>query len=218
MMLPYAPQSEPQYITKTQKNLNTIKLIIGFRTCSQYSPDKYGLNLLTKILGGYMGSRLFTVLREKNGLTYSSFCNTCYYNILGDISIFTETDPSTLLVNKGVGKGVLPLIIDILRDLQKKGITKNELDISKNNLRGSLALDEANATACFYNGSKMLLYDDTSITPYREIFDTYYKHITQTQIHDIIKKYFTPANMTVCILGEHIPSMKKIKQICERMD
>lgn len=119
------------YYLKKRNGLKTLHLAIGFRTCSQYSTDKYALNILQNILSGYMMARLFSLLREKNGLTYTSGAETKYFDFLGDFTIFTETSPDKLLINKGFGKGVLPVIIDMLFDLQTNGITQEELDISK---------------------------------------------------------------------------------------
>jgi len=218
-VISYDPQTEPQYIIKKRNGLNTLHLIIGFRTCSQYSPDKYALNLLGNILGGFMTARLFAILREKNGLTYSSYADTSYYSILGDFSISAETDPAKLLVNKGMGKGVLPLLVDIIIDLQKHGVSKSELRISKSNMKGSMTIEEeSNENACFHNGSKTILYDDgTPITSYHDRYENFYKNLTQKDIHDAIKKYFIKSNMTVCILGEHIPSLKTVKSICDKI-
>jgi predicted Zn-dependent peptidase len=219
-VISYDPQSEPQYIMKKRNGMNTLYLIIGFRTCSQYSPDKYALNILGNILGGYMNSRLFAILREANGLTYASNADTKYYSILGDFSISAETDPVKLLVNKGTGKGkgVLPLLVDIIVDLQKNGVSKSELRVSKSNMKGTMAIEEPNENACFHNGSKMILYDDgTPITSYHDRYDTHYKNITQADIHDAIKKYFVKSNMTVCILGEHLPNLKTIQSICDKI-
>jgi predicted Zn-dependent peptidase len=218
-IMSYDPQTEPQYIIKPRKGLNTLHLIIGFRTCSQYSPDKYALNLLGNILGGFMNARLFAILREANGLTYSSYADTSYYSILGDFSVCAETDPAKLLKNKGKGKGVLPLIVDIIVDLQKHGVSASELRIAKSNMKGSMAIEEEdNDNACFHNGSKMLLYDDgTPIISYHDRYDKHYKSITQQNIHDVIKKYFTKQNMTVCILGNHIPTLKAVKDICDKI-
>uniref|UniRef100_A0A6C0HIH2 Peptidase M16 N-terminal domain-containing protein n=1 Tax=viral metagenome TaxID=1070528 RepID=A0A6C0HIH2_9ZZZZ len=218
-VISYYPQTEPQYIIKKRKGLNTLHLIIGFRTCSQYSPDKYALNLLGNILGGFMNARLFAILREANGLTYSSYADTSYYSILGDFSISAETDPAKLLVNKGMGAGVLPLLVDIIIDLQKHGVSKSELRIAKSNMKGSMAIEEeSNENACFHNGSKTILYDDgTPITSYHDRYANFYKNLTQKDIHDVIKKYFIKSNMTVCILGEHIPSLKTVKSICDKI-
>jgi len=218
-IISYDPQTDPQYIIKPRKGLNTLHLMIGFRTCSQYSPDKYALNMLSNILGGFMNARLFAVLREANGLTYSSYADTSYYNILGDFSITAETDPTKLLKNKGKGKGVLPLIVDIIVDLQNNGVSAAELRTAKSNMKGSMAIEEENNdNACFHNGSKMLLYDDgTPIVSYHDRYDKHYKSITQKDIHDVIKKYLIKQNMTVCILGSNNPGLKVVKEICDKI-
>jgi predicted Zn-dependent peptidase len=222
-VISYDPQTEPQYIIERRKGLNTMHLVIGFRTCSQYSPDKYALNILSNILGGFMNARLFSTLRAANGLTYSSYADTSYYSILGDFSISAETDPAKLFVNKGtgkgIGKGVLPLLVDIIVDLQKHGVTIKELCIAKSNLKGSMTIsEESNSNACFHNGSKLILYDDgTPITSYHDRYIRFYKDITQKNINDVIKKYFIKSNMTLCILGEHIPTLKSVKSICDKI-
>jgi predicted Zn-dependent peptidase len=217
------PQLEPRFILHPRKDINVMYLCIGFRTCSQYSKDKYALNVLKNILGGYMNARLFTILRESNGLTYTSQAYTEYYDILGNFSILSETDPEKILVHKGNGKGVLPLIIDIITDLQKNGVSKAELYLSKQNLHGSMVLsEEVNTNACFYNGSQLVLYDNElksidskrDITSYHDRYAKYYKNITQKDIHDVIKKYFTRQNMTVCLLGKNIPDVKVIRRTC----
>ena len=239
----WEPQLEPRIILHPRKDIHVMYLCIGFRTCSQYSKDKYALNVLRNILGGYMNARLFTILRESNGLTYTSQSYTEYYDILGEFSISAETNPDKILVHKGNGKartpevrpsggvrslpskdkGVLPLIVDIIVDLQKNGVSKSELELSKQNLHGSMALsEEVNTNACFYNGSQLMLYNNEltstdsnrEFSSYHDRYDKYYKNITQKDIHDVIKKYFKRENMTVCLLGKNIPDIKVIRRIC----
>lgn len=215
-------QKELKVILHKRKDIHTMHLVIGFRTCSQYSEDKYALNVLKNILGGYMNARLFTTLRERNGLTYTSQSYTEYYDMLGEFSISAETDPDKILVHKGHGKGVLPLIVDIITDLQKNGVSKTELELSKKNLHGSMALsEEINTNACFYNGSRFMLYDEPcrstttrEFTSYHDRYKKYYKHITQQHIHDVIKKYVNRENMTLCIVGKNIPDIKTIRRTC----
>lgn len=223
--LSYDQQTEPQYILKTHKGLHTMYLTIGFKTCSQYSKDKYALNLLSNILGGYNNARLFHTLRGENGLTYSSNATTIYYNSLGDFSITAKTDPSKLFVNrtldKKLHKGVLPLIVDIIVDLQKRGVTTSELHMAKTNLKGTMSLEEENTqNACFYNGSKLLLYDEIKGEPlvsYEDRYEKYYQPITQQDINHVIKKYFMKKNMTLCVLSNKRPHIKTIKDICNKI-
>jgi predicted Zn-dependent peptidase len=231
----------PIFFLKKRQELKTIQLAVGFRTCSQYSTDKYTLNLLKNALGGYMMSKLFVALREENGLTYTSSVYTKYFDILGDFTIFTETSPEKIMVNntttnkssknanekqntKGRAKtsthlndkGVFPVIIDLIHELQTKGITLPELQTAKKNLKGSIALEEEDSdTACFLNGSRMLLYDtpNDSLVSYSDYYDTYYKHLTVKDVNDVIKKYIKLSNMVVCMLGPQLPKLEELTSI-----
>jgi hypothetical protein len=150
-------------------------------------------------------------------LTYRSGSQTTYYDSAGEIVFFAETDPEKLLKN-GEHAGVLPLITDIIRYLCKSGLTQHEVVNAKLNLEGSMSLSMENSnTPCEYNGLKMLLYcnDEKSIVPSANVYKTYYKAITRAHVNDMIKKYFTLSQMSVCILGESVPPIRQIKKICE---
>jgi predicted Zn-dependent peptidase len=217
----YTPQSQIQYDLFKKTGESTLHLMIGFRTCSQFSDDKYCLNILKNILGGSLSSRLFMILREQNGLTYTSSATTTFYENMGDFSIYAETDYNKIIKNGKTGKGVLPLIVGLLHDLIKSGITQTELTDAKHNLKGKMLLElEDIDTQADHNGTEILLYDkhiDDKIIPYREMYATYYKNVTRTQINDVIKKYFKPENMTACIVGSHIPELKIIQSECEKI-
>jgi predicted Zn-dependent peptidase len=219
LRLAYAPQTHIKYDFYDKSGNNTTHLMIGFRTCSQISTDKYLLDFLKNILNGSLSSRLFIILREDNGLTYRSSGYTTYYDNLGDFSIYAETDYKKLMYNGKSKPGVLPIIIRILNDLIKNGVTETEVTETKSNLKGKLMLNlEDNDTQSSYNGEQVLLYDNIDhIVPYREFYNEFYKNITKEQINNVIKKYFMRENMTVCIAGSHIPSLNVIKRECERM-
>jgi len=223
--LAYTPQTQIQYELLKRMGKNTLHLMIGFRTCSHFSTDKYCLNILKNVLGGALSSRLFMILREENGLTYTSSASTTYYEHLGDFSIYAETDYKKIMKNGTKSKGVLPLIIDLLHDLIKHGIKQSELTETKSNLKGKMMLNREDIdTQTSHNGYEYLLFGANrsvsrgdKIIPYRDVYDTFYKNITMQQINDVIRKYFKPENMTVCIVGSHIPSLKTIQDECKRM-
>ena len=208
-------QSSAKYSIIKRPGVKTNHIMIGFKTCSQFSSDKYALNVLDNLIGGYMSSRMFSILRSENGLTYRSGSSANYYDSMGHIVLFAETDPHKLMKN-GSGKGVLPLIMDIIADLYKHGVKQQEVSDAKKNLEGSMSLSMENSiTACGYNGIRTLLYCTDEIVPYEELYNTYYKSITRSQINDIIHKYFQLSQMSVCILGEHVPSLREVKKYCE---
>jgi predicted Zn-dependent peptidase len=212
-------QSKIQYNVLSKKGINTTYIMVGFRTCSQYSNDKYVLNLLNNILGGTMGSRLFMILREQNGLTYNSTSNVEYFDNFGSITIFTKTDPSKLLYNNSkTNRGVLPLIISVLNDLIKNGITQKELKLIQGNMKGKVVINLDDDAVAEYNGTQMLLYCKSELIPYNKIYDTFYNNITVSQVNSIITKYIKKERMSVCLIGgEKIPSLKLIQKECEKI-
>jgi predicted Zn-dependent peptidase len=211
--VPFKIQREPQYITKKINQSSSTYLTIAFRTCSQNSPDKYVLNLLKKMLAGYFSSKLFMLLREDNGLTYTSSVYTQYYENLGDFTITAITDPNKLFRN-GKKLGVLPLIINMLNEMIEKGVTNDELILCKNYMRGHFALKmKDNYASAIHNAEYMLMYSGIhEYIPYKNMYDAYYKNITREQIHDVIRKYLKKENMTICVAGEHNPTIASIKK------
>jgi predicted Zn-dependent peptidase len=212
----FSNQDKIEYNIQSKQGIATLHLNIGFRTCPYNSNDKYILNLISNIIGGNTSSRLFSMLREDNGLTYSSNCYTNYYENLGDLTIDIETDYRKILKD-GNKKGIIPLVIGMLNDLIKKGVSQKELTSTKNNLKGSMTLDlQSVETSAFHNGLDMLMEND-NITPYIDLYEKYYSSITKNQVNQILKKYLTKKNMAVCILSEHVPSLEKVKQECEKL-
>jgi predicted Zn-dependent peptidase len=203
-----------QYNIQKKIGIETTHVCIGFKVNSN---DKYLLELLKTILNGPMSSRLFMTLREENGLTYSSTITTTFFKDIGSFIIYTETNNKKIIKN-GNKIGVLPLLIKILNDLIEKGVNINEINISKGYLKGSMIIDlENNNNNALYNGEEFLLNPDKKIIPLCDVFDTYYKNTTKTQLNTIIKTYFKKANMNVCFIGEHIPSLKEIQRECEKL-
>jgi predicted Zn-dependent peptidase len=119
-------------------------------------------------------------LREKNGLTYSSDANTYNCESTGEFTISTQMD-STKLLKNGKKKGVLPLLVDMINDMIKNGISLEEMKMFHHNLEGKMILDQEDLDEqTEYYGSEYLLYNQPDkIVPYRKMYDTYYKPITK---------------------------------------
>jgi len=211
------PQEGIQYQLAHKPEIHTTYLNIGFRTCSQYSPDKYAIMILKNIIGGSMRtSRLFTILRENNGLTYTAKASVSFFENMGDIRIYAEFDPKKLIKNTSK-LGVLPLIINMLNNLVKEGITEKELSVCKNNMKGVLLLDTENSSSqTSYNGEQVLLFNNENVVPYHAFFDTFLKNITKDLVNQMIEKYLKKGNMSVCIISGENQTINKIKPICEK--
>lgn len=211
------PQTKIQYLLQKKIGIVTNLLMIGFRTCNDLSDDKYVLNLLKKMMNDLSG-RLAMLLREDNGLTYTSNATTNYYENVGDFIFFAETDYKKLIKN-GSSKGVLPLIIGLINDLLKNGITEKEFVLAKNSKKEKMKLNlEDNDVLAEHNGKEFLLYGDKrKIISYSDIYEKHYKDITKEQVNTVIRKYFKPENMSVCIVGEQMPTQSTIEKECSKI-
>jgi predicted Zn-dependent peptidase len=211
-------QQEIQYNIRPNKKMDITNLSIAFRVCSQYSThDKYVLDIISNLLGGYFSSRLFTVLREENGLTYSSNASVDYNEFMGNFTISAITDPRKLIKN-GNKKGVLPIIIDLLNNIIQGNITSQELSVAKHNLHGKYTLKMNNPyIISMYNCEKTLLFPHETAVPFHKLYDTYYKNITLNDVNTVIRKYFVHNNMNVCVLGEIKTNNQMIQKICGKI-
>jgi predicted Zn-dependent peptidase len=116
------------------------------------------------------------VLRENHGVTYSSNVYTQYFENTGYFLIYTQTDPKNTFVNsihQEKKLGVLPLLLKMCFDIRTKGITSDELETAKGNIKGKYLLNmENNDTLANHNGKNMILYGDNfnkNFVPYSDI-------------------------------------------------
>jgi predicted Zn-dependent peptidase len=209
-------QNEPTYTLEKQTNISTIHMNISFRTCNYYSDDKYTLDLLKHLLSGSFGSRLSMLLRDKNGLTYHSTVTTTYYEHAGDFSFYAQLTPSKILKN-GTKPGVLPLIIGLLNDLVKHGVTEKELNTAKLNINGKLLITlEQTDSQSLHNSVNYLMESDVSkVTPLNKVYETHLNPVTLDKINAIIRKYLKPSTMNVFIIGPTLPDLREVKRCCE---
>lgn len=110
------------------------RFLLGFPGASFNEKKYYSLILLSTILGGGRGSRLFQLIREKYGLVYDIGSFLKEYSDTGVFGISGEVAEENLLK-------VTELIMEELGKIQKdKPFTKEELDLVKRKVKGRLAL------------------------------------------------------------------------------
>ena len=155
-------------------------------------PDTHRLNLLTKVLGGYFGSRLMRNIREDKGLTYGIFA-----------SATNREQATALIIGTDVNGDSAPLAVaevqHELRRLQNELIPAEELEIVKNYSLGKFAND---LSTVFEQCDK-----------YRNIVlmqlpaDYYTQFVQQTEATDaatlqrLAQEYLSPEAMQVVVAG-----------------
>ncbi len=150
---------ERQYITPTflpekkvrKKDTEQAHLCLGFNGLEIGHEDIYSLVLLNNILGGSMSSRLFQEVREKKGLAYSVFSYHSSYHDNGMLTVYSGTAPNQM-------DELYETIMETLTNIKEKGITENELNKGKEQLKGNLMLSlESTNSRMSRNGKNELL-------------------------------------------------------------
>lgn len=203
------PQQGIQLHCEPVAKMKSVYFAIGFRVCPFYHPDSYELMFLRNLIGGMFTSRLFTLLREKNGLTYHSSIGTSFYENAGEFAFFIITDTTKLMRNGTDGPGVLPLVVRLLNDLVKHGVTQEEVTKTKHYMKGGVenSLETAN-TQSYYNATRVMLMneDQENIVPIKDMYSMRYANMTKSNLNRVIRKYFRRDAMNVSMVGGGIPA------------
>ena len=192
------------------------------------------MKVLTHVLNGLSG-KLFTALRTKHGLTYRSVCENTFYEHTGYISIHIQSDPKKIIEDQNHHIGVLPIVIQLLNDLKRNGVSSEDVEVAKGNIKGKYLLKmqsidtitEYNGVQYMYNQKHLSSYTDSEnkkdyegkahgITPFQQLYDKKIKDITKKQVNDIIQYYFSRKNMLIGIMYDKDISKPKIEEICHR--
>ncbi|HZJ07875.1 MAG TPA: pitrilysin family protein [Nocardioidaceae bacterium] len=131
-----------------------VNLVLGVNGLVRTDERRYALGVLNAALGGGTSSRLFQEVREKRGLAYSVYSFASHYADAGMFGIALGCLPAK------VGE-VLTVVREELRRLAELGLTSEELERGKGQLRGSLVLGLEDSGARMSRVAKAeLLYDE----------------------------------------------------------
>lgn len=176
-----------------EKDTEQVHICIGFEGIKNGDDALYPLLAVNNIFGGGMSSRLFQKIREKKGLVYSIYSYPTIYNDAGLFTIYAGMKPENL-------NEVTKLIYDEVRMMLKKGITKQELEKSREQLKGSyiLGLESTSSRMSSIGKSELLL--GRIHTP-EEILDKIGK-ITMEGMNYIIHSIFNLDKVGISVVGK----------------
>ena len=175
-----------------EKETEQVHICIGFEGIRNGDDSLYSLLAVNNIFGGGMSSRLFQKIREKRGLVYSVYSYPTVYNDAGLFTIYAGMKPENL-------KEVINLVYDEVSLMLNKGISKNELDKSKEQLKGNyiLGLESTSSRMSSIGKSELLLgYIRTT----DEILNMI-ESITMEGIEQIIASVFNLDRKGISIVG-----------------
>jgi predicted Zn-dependent peptidase len=131
--LPAAPDAQPARRRFFAKETEQYHVCLGAPGLARDDERRFALRVLDNILGGTSSSRLFQEVRERRGLAYSVYSFQSLYAGSGQIGLYLGTRPD----NVGRALGV---VADELERFRNEPATEDELERSKENVKGRVLL------------------------------------------------------------------------------
>jgi len=130
---PPLPAQLPPQLRFLRKDTEQYHVALGAPAMSRDDERRFALRVLDNIIGGTSSSRLFQEVREHRGLAYNVFSFQALYAQNGQIGVYLGTRPDN------VGPA-LQVVADELARLREQGVTAEELERSKENVKGRIVL------------------------------------------------------------------------------
>ena len=185
---------------KTEQN----QFCIAFPSCQSNSDERFAMNLLSTALGGGVSSRLFQNIREKYGLCYSIYSFQSGFLDTGMLAVATA-------VGKDTETKALGLIGDELRALANDGITQDELDRAREQVKSSLVMGLESANSRMLKMGNSMLVMGRSLTA-DELLERY-DSVTREEILALAQSRLNPKQLSLSAIGKVEPAEEYVKAL-----
>ncbi len=167
--------------------------VVGNIGIERTNPDRVNLQVVNTLFGGRFTSMINSELRIKSGLTYGASSRFDQRKSRGPFLISTYTRTATT-------EKAMDLTLEVMKRLQEKGITQEELDSAKNYIKGQFPPTiETNGQLASQLAQLEFYGLDES-----EINDLYAKidAMTLADAQRVIHQYFPLDNLTFVVIGK----------------
>jgi predicted Zn-dependent peptidase len=130
---PADPESPGTGVRLVSRGIEQANLVLGCGGLSRNDDRRFALGVLNAALGGGMSSRLFQEVREKRGLAYSVYSFSSQHSDAGMWGVYAGCMPAK-------ADEVLSICQDEIAKVISGGLTDDELNRGKGQLRGSIVL------------------------------------------------------------------------------
>lgn len=125
----YTPTPHTPAFSVKVKEIEQSHIILAARGIRLDDDNYYSVSVLNNIMGGSMSSRLFQNIREQKGLAYSVYSILSPYVDMGAYAIYAGVSHNRV-------KDAIAAIKEELLALEKNGVTDEELQKAKEQLKG----------------------------------------------------------------------------------
>ncbi len=175
-----------------EKNTEQGHFVLGGKGPEAKHKDAFVFKLLSVLCGGMMSSRMFLNVREAKGLCYYISTSTDDFKDVGIISTRAGVDLKRIT---DAVEGVL----GEYKKLRENKVSKEELEKSKNFLKGKMKLRlEDSEEVAHMIGKQALLYGE--ILDMKDVEEKI-NAVTIEDIHRLANQVFAPENLYISMIG-----------------
>ena len=161
---------------------------------SYHHPNVFALVILSEVLGGGVTSRLFSRLRERDGLVYDIYSGTPIFHDCGWVEISTTT-------SRGNVAAAVEAALEETRRIADEGLPDDQLHAIKERLACNLEIlqDNPSELAEWMGVRELLLSPQEVITPAVEAARL--KEVTSQEVRQVARQVFQPQRRSLAVVG-----------------
>ena len=190
---PVPPVAPVQGTFLKRRPLEQVHLCLGAPAVPRSSERIYAMDVLNAILGGSSSSRLFQQVREERGLAYSVGSTISAYADAGVLEIYAGT-------GKERAEEVLSVAGGVVDDLQRGGVTDEEVEFGKELIKGNtlLSLESTGYRMSFLAVNEMFI---SRLEPPEEILSRV-DAVTPAQVRELAAETLRRDRFTLAAVGD----------------
>jgi predicted Zn-dependent peptidase len=177
------------WIVRPTEQVHLVWGVDGPRVASK---DRYAAFLMNVYLGGGMSSALFQEIREKRGLAYTVYSSLSPFYDSGVFTIYAATNPNQVPL-------CLKLMDEACSRLKRELLSDAELQVIKDNLKGTIQLSEDSAESRMSSVAKDEIFFGTYLS--LDEFCAEIDRVTPQEIRRVARKILTPGGKAILALG-----------------
>jgi len=197
------PSGKHEIVLVGRSGLTQAQVRMGFPSPGIKAPEHYSLTVANALLGGYFNSRLNSLIRDKLGLTYGIGSSFSYSKDDASFGISSATR------NESVGQ-LIKKTLEVLGELKKGPISKEEVDTAKEYLVGQFPLSTSTLGAVAARWLAGFIFD---LGPgYLNEFVPKVESVSNEDVLRAMVKDLDLKNITIVVSGDPEPIRKSLIQ------
>ena len=187
-----APEAAARIVLRNKKALEQVQICLGVPAPPITDENRYATLILNTVLGGGMSSRLFQTIREERGMAYSIFSDLSPYRDTGTLLVYAGT-------SAGKALNAVELILDEFRKLKEVALPTEELNRTRDQLKGNILMGLESSNARMANLARQEMY----FHEFQTVDDIIARisEVSAADVQAMAQRLFDPKRIAVTLLG-----------------